>query len=113
MGTNLRGFNQDIALRDAVLHAWSQAISTIWIMSTPIVGFVLILTLFLREYSLDSKVVRGGETKTPGDLERGTTESARGGEHQGSMSLDDDSTAINTIIEPEDPRARKGKTETA
>jgi len=45
--------------------------SAIWIMSAPMAGFALILTLFLREYSLDSKVVRDVGAKTPGDLENG------------------------------------------
>ncbi|KAI9574224.1 MFS general substrate transporter [Boletus coccyginus] len=61
----------DVVLRDAVMQGWSDAIGTIWIMFAPMAGFALILTLFLREYSLDSKVVRGGGAKTLGNPENG------------------------------------------
>ncbi|KAF8121969.1 MFS general substrate transporter [Boletus edulis] len=80
----------DITLRNAVLHAWSQAIDTIWIMSTPATGFALLLTLFLREYSLERKVVRSGEAKAPGDLEKGAVESPTEGDPQALKALNDD-----------------------
>ncbi|KAG6369767.1 MFS general substrate transporter [Boletus reticuloceps] len=80
----------DITLRNAVLHAWTQAIDTIWIMSTPATGFALILTLFLREYSLERKVVRSGEAKAPGDLEKGAVESPTEGDAQAPKALNDD-----------------------
>ncbi|KAF8550440.1 MFS general substrate transporter [Imleria badia] len=88
----------DITLRNAVLHAWSEAIGTIWIMSTPVVGFSLILTLFLREYSLNRKTVQGGDAKTPGNLERGAA--GEGAEH---MDDDPDMTPTNTVAHPEEP----------
>ncbi|KAG6330648.1 hypothetical protein ID866_8440 [Astraeus odoratus] len=61
----------DVNLRNAVLHAYSRSISTIWIMNTPVSGVALILTLFLREYSMVRKIVRGGEASTPSDAEKG------------------------------------------
>ncbi|KAG6370083.1 MFS general substrate transporter [Boletus reticuloceps] len=90
VAANLGKSNQDITLRNAVLHAWTQAIDTIWIMSTPATGFALILTLFLREYSLERKVVRSGEAKAPGDLEKGAVESPTEGDPQAPKALNDD-----------------------
>ncbi|KIJ68901.1 hypothetical protein HYDPIDRAFT_79646 [Hydnomerulius pinastri MD-312] len=63
----------DITLRNAVLNAWSKSIATIWIMNTPLAGVSLILTLGLREYSLTRKTVQGGDAKTAGDAEKGTS----------------------------------------
>ncbi|KAI6036042.1 hypothetical protein PISMIDRAFT_118400 [Pisolithus microcarpus 441] len=60
----------DVTVRDAILHAYSRSISAIWIMNTPISGVALILTLFLREYSMARKIVTG-EVKTPSDAEMG------------------------------------------
>lgn len=59
---------------------------------------MLILTLFLREYTLERRTVRGGEPNTTGDLERGGVESVRddGGERRRSRSLDE-----NAVAEPE------------
>lgn len=101
---NLRKSNQDVALRNAVLHAWSEAIGTIWIMSTPISGFALILSLFLREYSLDRRTVRDGEAKTPGDLERGAGAPKPADD-------DPDMTPTNSVIHPEEPETDKEKGE--
>ncbi|KAL4068102.1 MFS general substrate transporter [Scleroderma citrinum] len=61
----------DVDIRNAILHAYSRSISAIWIMSTPLAGVALILTLFLREYSIVRKTVKGGEVSTPSDAERG------------------------------------------
>ncbi|KAI6162553.1 major facilitator superfamily domain-containing protein [Pisolithus thermaeus] len=60
----------DVAVRDALLHAYSRSISAIWIMNSPISGAALILTLFLREYSMARKIVKG-EATTPNDAEMG------------------------------------------
>ncbi|KAN0076836.1 Major facilitator superfamily domain containing protein [Tylopilus felleus] len=95
----------DVTLRNAVLHAWSEAISTIWIMSTPLIGFSLILTLFLREYSLESKTVRAGETKTPRELE--------GGARDEDENDDPDITPANSIAHAAAPELEKEKGEVA
>ncbi|KAI9574223.1 MFS general substrate transporter [Boletus coccyginus] len=91
----------DVVLRDAVMQGWSDAISTIWIMSAPMAGFALILTLFLREYSLDSKVVQGAGTKTPGDLESGAVP-IDGDLHARSHLDGVELTPTNTIVYPEE-----------
>ncbi|KIK79858.1 hypothetical protein PAXRUDRAFT_260844 [Paxillus rubicundulus Ve08.2h10] len=62
----------DVTLRNAVLHAWSRSIATIWITCTPLCGVALILTLFLRAYSLNRKTVQSGDAKTADDAEKCT-----------------------------------------
>ncbi|KIJ16139.1 hypothetical protein PAXINDRAFT_113909 [Paxillus involutus ATCC 200175] len=59
----------DVTLRNAVLHAWSRSIATIWMMCTPVSGVALILTLFLRAYSLNRRVVHSSEAKATNDAE--------------------------------------------
>jgi len=64
-------------------------------------GFALILTFFLREYSLDSKVVRGDGAKTPGDLESGVV--PIDGDLHAPRHMDGvDLTPTNTIVYPEE-----------
>ncbi|KAG9318910.1 major facilitator superfamily domain-containing protein [Chiua virens] len=104
----------DATLRDAVLHAWSQAISTIWVMCTPLAGSALILTLFLREYSLDRKFVRTGEAKTPGDAEKGAEEESPDNEGETqtstmSLKVDIELTPTQTVAEAEGPEADEEK----
>ena len=82
-------------------------------MSTPMSGFALILTLFLREYSLDRKIVQSDETKTPGDLERGSAPKD-GGDLQEPKASDDgpEMTPTNhTSHQEEEPEMDKEKME--
>ncbi|KAH7913996.1 major facilitator superfamily domain-containing protein [Hygrophoropsis aurantiaca] len=60
----------DVTVRNAIMHAYSKAISTIWIMNTPLsaVGFLLIL--LVRAYSLQRPIARGQDAKS-GDVEKG------------------------------------------
>ncbi|KAG6370084.1 MFS amino acid permease [Boletus reticuloceps] len=51
----------DVALRHAVQHAWARSIAMIWIVMTVFAGVGFILTLFLREYSVDRKTVYSGD----------------------------------------------------
>ncbi|OAX38645.1 MFS general substrate transporter [Rhizopogon vinicolor AM-OR11-026] len=60
----------DPTLRNEVMHAYSQSISTIWLVNTPISGFGLLLVLFIRAYSLKRTIVRDGENEL-GDVEKG------------------------------------------
>lgn len=55
-------------VRNEVMRAYSQSISTIWLVNTPLSGFSLILLLFIRNYTLKRTVIRGGEKKL-GDVE--------------------------------------------
>ncbi|KIK90429.1 hypothetical protein PAXRUDRAFT_681387 [Paxillus rubicundulus Ve08.2h10] len=59
----------DVALRNAVMHAWSRSIAAVWILCTPASGVALIFTLFLRAYSLSRRVVQGGDAKATNDAE--------------------------------------------
>ncbi|PIL23975.1 MFS general substrate transporter [Ganoderma sinense ZZ0214-1] len=51
----------DTAERVALTHAYTRAISTIWIVNCPLMGAGLILTLFLRGYSLKRVVRKAGD----------------------------------------------------
>ncbi|KAF8843667.1 MFS general substrate transporter [Paxillus ammoniavirescens] len=83
----------DVTLRNAILHAWSRSIATIWIMCTPLCGVALILTFFLRAYSLNRKTVQGGDAKTPSDPEKGGEACSAKDEEDGTQIL----TRTNTI----------------
>lgn len=61
---------QNVTLRDAVLHAWARSIATTWMVATGLAGVALILTLFLREYSVDRKTVYSGEVKNASASEK-------------------------------------------
>ena len=63
-------------------------------MSTPMCGFVLILILFLRQYSLERKTVQSEAPQMPEDVERG----AEG--HLGPLD-DPDFTPTNTVAKSE------------
>ncbi|KIJ07370.1 hypothetical protein PAXINDRAFT_102988 [Paxillus involutus ATCC 200175] len=77
----------DVTLRNAVLHAWSRSIATIWIVCTPLCGVALILTLFLRAYSLSRKTVQSGDAKTVDDPEKSI---------EAPSDTDEDGTGITT-----------------
>jgi hypothetical protein len=63
--TNSAEPNQDVTLRDAVLHAWARSIATTWIVSTGLAGVALILTLFLQEHSGDVKNENAESSEKP------------------------------------------------
>ncbi|KAG2367444.1 MFS general substrate transporter [Suillus spraguei] len=60
-------------VRSEVMHAYSQSISTIWLVNTPLAGFGLFLVLFIRGYTLQRTIIRSGEKK-PGDVEKGAAQ---------------------------------------
>jgi len=59
----------DATLRNEVMHAYTQSISKIWLVNTPISAFGLFLVLFIRGYTLKRTIVRGGEKKVA-DVEK-------------------------------------------
>lgn len=59
--------------RQQIIHAYTKAISTIWIVNAPIVGVGFILVLFIRGYTLKRTTIRSGARK---DLEEGTAAAA-------------------------------------
>ncbi|KAG1803695.1 MFS general substrate transporter [Suillus plorans] len=61
------------AVRNEVMHAYSRSISTIWLVNTPLSAFGLFLVLFIRGYTLERTIIRGGEKKS-GDVEKGVTQ---------------------------------------
>jgi len=63
-------FIKDRALREAIINAFSGTFSAVWMMFVALSGFGLVLVLFLRGYSLKRKIVRGGDGKAAGDVEK-------------------------------------------
>ncbi|KAH7098801.1 MFS general substrate transporter [Auriculariales sp. MPI-PUGE-AT-0066] len=49
----------DLVTRQLLQHAFTKSISVIWIVCTPIMFIGFVSVLFLREYSLQRKIVRG------------------------------------------------------
>ncbi|KAJ7123166.1 MFS general substrate transporter [Mycena epipterygia] len=68
------------SLRQEVLHAYTKAVSAIWIVNTPIVCVCFVAALFLKKYSLKRKVIRTGKKSAaevpanPDDVEKGPNE---------------------------------------
>ncbi|KAG1905909.1 MFS general substrate transporter [Suillus fuscotomentosus] len=60
-------------VRNEVMHAYSRSISTIWLVNTPLSAFGLFLVLFIRGYTLERTIIRGGEKKL-GDVEKGAVQ---------------------------------------
>ena len=64
-------------------------------------GFALILTLFIREYSLDRKIVRSGGAEIPGDPERSAVSNDER-DLQGPSDDDPGVTPTNSAAYPEE-----------
>ncbi|TRM62610.1 major facilitator superfamily domain-containing protein [Schizophyllum amplum] len=63
---------EDPTLRQTIIHAFSRAVSTIWVASTPMVGVAFIMVLFLRKYTLQRTVVKSAKPTNDSDVEKGT-----------------------------------------
>ncbi|KAI0637000.1 MFS amino acid permease [Trametes polyzona] len=60
----------DSAQRTALAHAYTRAISTIWLVNTPLTGAGFLMVLFLRGYTLKRTVrTAGQESEKPADAE--------------------------------------------
>ncbi|KAH9842760.1 major facilitator superfamily domain-containing protein [Rhodofomes roseus] len=108
------GSISDMPTRIALMKAYCEAISTIWIVDTPIVGVGFILVLFLRGYTLKRNVVRGSQQPNVADVEKGQAEAVAEG-NPGDMPVnpsagDDDATQerTQTSISREDTRTIAG-----
>lgn len=55
------------------MHAYSQSISTVWLVNVPLSAFGLFLILFIRGYTLERTIIRSGGKKL-GDVEKGTSQ---------------------------------------
>ncbi|KAG2078130.1 MFS general substrate transporter [Suillus decipiens] len=60
-------------VRNEVMHAYSQSISTIWLVNTPLAAFGLFLVMFIRSYTLERTIIRS-DAKKPGDIEKGAAQ---------------------------------------
>lgn len=57
--------------RQAVIHAFTKAISTVWVVMTPLCGVCFILVLLIRNYSMKRVIVKGGTQGTAADTPSG------------------------------------------
>jgi hypothetical protein len=68
--------------RQAVIHAFTKAISTVWIVMTPMCCVCFILVLLIRNYSMKRVIVEGGNKSAVADTPSGeatpTQETAKG-----------------------------------
>ncbi|TFK30129.1 MFS general substrate transporter [Coprinopsis marcescibilis] len=117
---------QDPTVRAAIIDAYSRSISTIWIVMTPVVGVSLIMSLFIKQYTLNRTIVRTGDEEkgTPGTNsvdEKGEGSKIEDGESQtvtlsekkgseGDVSVLPDATGITAPFISESSRAILGST---
>ncbi|KAI0798031.1 MFS general substrate transporter [Abortiporus biennis] len=64
----------DPTIRTALMHAYTTSINKIWLICTPILGVGLILTFFLRPYTLKRVVIKGSQQPAAADVEAGRME---------------------------------------
>ncbi|KAJ7211917.1 major facilitator superfamily domain-containing protein [Mycena haematopus] len=70
------------SVRQQVLHAYTKAVSAIWLVNTPLICVCFVAVLFLKKYSLKRKIIRAGKSGTEvvpannisGDVEKGPEE---------------------------------------
>ncbi|KAJ7285974.1 MFS general substrate transporter [Mycena rebaudengoi] len=86
-------------VRQMIIHAYARSISMIWVIVTPILGVGLIMSLFIRPYSLSRIIVHGPGDKgkmaaadpekgaTPGNVADASAEKVKdaGGAEKGSL----------------------------
>lgn len=65
----------DPTVRNELMYAFTKAISTIWIVNTPLVGSGFIMILFVRAYSLKRNVVKNTGIKEDVEMAQYTRES--------------------------------------
>ncbi|KAF5327370.1 hypothetical protein D9619_004462 [Psilocybe cf. subviscida] len=82
----------DPTTRAAVIQVYSQSISKIWLVMAPIVGASFIMSLVIRNYSLQRKII-GGNEKAPaaaGDVEKATIGDATLNSQEGGDNAEKD-----------------------
>jgi len=55
------------------MSAYSESISTIWLVNVPLAAFGLLLVLLIRSYTLERTIIHSDQKKV-GDVEKGTTQ---------------------------------------
>ncbi|KAJ7219408.1 MFS general substrate transporter [Mycena pura] len=90
----------DPVQRAELIHAYARSISTIWLVATPMAGAGLIMSLFIRRYTLARTVVKneGTAKSTPvsKDLEKGPErEIPTPGESSDAQASDNDNEAAD------------------
>ncbi|KAJ7709772.1 MFS general substrate transporter [Mycena rosella] len=82
-------FIADPVQRQEVIHAYARSISMIWLVVTPILGAGLVMTLFIRRYTLERTIVRNpGKEKMAEDVEKGPDAETEATPAEGSDDVD-------------------------
>ncbi|EPT06037.1 hypothetical protein FOMPIDRAFT_1021147 [Fomitopsis schrenkii] len=105
----------DVSARIALMKAYCEAISTIWLVDTPLIGVGFILVLFLRQYTLKRNVVRVGQQPDAGDAEKASQATEIAEHNPSDLPIDpsagdgdDAAAAQETSISREDTRTIAG-----
>ncbi|KAF7318122.1 Membrane transporter [Mycena chlorophos] len=84
------GTIQPESVRQQVIQAYTQSVSTIWIVDTPIVAFCFFAVFLLKKYSLKRKVIRAGKDGKPEVAPEGGNDAAAGDAEQQKHLQDSD-----------------------
>jgi EmrB/QacA subfamily drug resistance transporter len=111
-------------VRNEVMSAYSESISTIWLVNVPLAAFGLLLVLLIRSYTLERTIIHSDQKKV-GDVEKGTTQATiqetvhedlqimelESLENEKRRASDDDATELTQIDTEDDTTSAKQKTE--
>jgi hypothetical protein len=111
-------------VRNEVMSAYSESISTIWLVNVPLAAFGLLLVLLIRSYTLERTIIHSDQKKV-GDVEKGTTQATiqetvhedlqimelESLENEKRRASDDDATERTQIDTEDDTTSAKQKTE--
>ncbi|KAG2756045.1 MFS general substrate transporter [Suillus brevipes Sb2] len=108
-------------VRGEVMHAYSQSISTVWLVNVPLSAFGLFLILFIRGYTLERTIIRSSG-KELGDVEKGASQATieenspvtepASLENEKRQASSDDVTERTQTDTADDTTSAKQKTET-
>jgi hypothetical protein len=105
------------------MSAYSESISTIWLVNVPLAAFGLLLVLLIRSYTLERTIIHSD--KKVGDVEKGATQATiqetvhedlqimelESLENEKRRASDDDATERTQIDTEDDITSAKQKTE--
>lgn len=96
----------DPTTRNAIIHAYAQSISVIWLVDVPIAAVGLLLSFLVRKYTLKRAVVRQGDAPAApaaGDVEKGSESVTEGVEltPAGGPADGDAGTVVASVTETE------------
>lgn len=101
----------DPTTRAAVIQVYSQSISKIWLVMAPIVAASFIMSLAIRNYSLQRKIIDGNEKTRPStaDVEKGTLGDATLNSQEGGENAEKDASRTASAGDIENGPTVEGK----